>query len=177
MPHRPHGVEFAPGCFKIHFPAVNHVRIDGALVGQQHEIFRARLVALGVDGGEIFGGARAGAVDDSRARLGHEIIQHLQPLFHLRVKRASIFGIDRGPEGRLQRRLRRTAEHAVQRIIIRRRNGVILVVVAARAGNRQPQQPARGHIDAVVEYVVDVAGKPRAQREKTQCGQRRSILT
>ena len=176
MPHRPHGVAFAPGGFQIHFPAMNHVRIDGAFVGEQHEIFRARLVALGVDGGKIFGRARAGGGDDSGARLGYELLQRIESLFHFGVKRAPLFGIGRGLKRRLQRRFRCAAKHAVQRIIIRRRNGVVLVVVTARARNGQPHQPARRHVDAVIENVVDVPRKPRAEREKAEGRQRRFIF-
>ena len=176
MPDDPHGVVFATGCFKIHFPAMNHVRIDGALVGEQHEIFRARLVALGVDGGEVFGRTHAGSGDDARARLGHKILQRLQPLFHFGVKSTPLVGVGCGLISGLQCRFRPTAEDTVQRIIIRRRNGVVLVVMTARAGDREPHQPARGDVDAVVENIVNVAREPRAKCEKTKRSQRRLVV-
>jgi hypothetical protein len=68
----------------------------------------------------------------------------------------------RGEVARLDRRRhveqrplgpRRGGEHAHEPVIVLLRDGVELVVVAARAGHRQPEQPARDRVDALVPVV------------------------
>ena len=67
-------------------------------------------------------------------------------------------------------------ENAGQGIVILRRDGVVLVIVTAGAGNGQSEEPARQRIDAVVEFVGQGAGcigvlvVLRSQTEEAQSG-------
>ena len=54
------------------------------------------------------------------------------------------------------RRLLAGGEDAVETVILRRRDGVVFVVVAARTLRGQAHRAARHHVDAVVNDVVDV---------------------
>ncbi len=69
----------------------------------------------------------------------------------------------------------RAAEDAVQRIEIRRRNGVVFVVVTAGANHRQPHQSTGHHVDPVIDLLLGAPQKTRPHREKTQSCQRRIV--
>ena len=68
-------------------------------------------------------------------------------------------------------------EDARQRVVVARRNRIVLVVVAARARDRQPEQSAADDIHAVVAFVgvrdLDraVVVVPRTEAEKPERGQ------
>src|SRR5579885_2644567 len=67
-------------------------------------------------------------------------------------------------------------EHAVQCVVVPHRNRVELVVVAAGAADRQAEQAAADHVDAVVDDVVGVVHEAPAQRQEAQRGQRAPVL-
>ena len=113
MPNGPNGVAFSPRIFQVHLPTVNHVRVDGTLVGEQHKILCAWLVALGVNGREVFSRSCPGCSDNALARLGHEIFKCLEALVHLNLESAVLLVIWRGLESWLQSRLRCTAEDTI----------------------------------------------------------------
>ena len=50
------------------------------------------------------------------------------------------------------------------------------MIVAAGAADRQPLQAAHGHVDAVVDDVVDVVEETPAEREKAQRRQRPLVV-
>ena len=135
---------------------MNHIRVYRPLVREQHEIPRTWLVALRVYGHEVLFRTRSSRAYDRFPRLGYEILQRLQPLFHLGIERPSFLRVGGGPVGGRQGGFHRAAEHPVKRVIVGRGDGVVLVVVATGAANGQSHQAARGHVYAVVENVVDV---------------------
>ena len=59
-------------------------------------------------------------------------------------------------------------------VVVARGDGIVLVVVAAGAGDRQPHQPAADDVDLVVEEVVAVA-ELHADGEEAETGQRRVV--
>ncbi len=63
-------------------------------------------------------------------------------------------------------RLHRAAEHTVQRVVIFRRDGVELMVVATGARDRQAHETLRHHIDAVIDHVLLVAHEAFAHRKE-----------
>jgi hypothetical protein len=72
----------------------------------------------------------------------------------------------------------RVQEHAGQRVVVLRRNRVVLVIVAARAADREAEEAARDDVDAVVPLVgardLDraVVVEPRPEAEEAQRRQR-----
>ena len=62
----------------------------------------------------------------------------------------------------------RAGEHAVKAVIVPLPDRVVFMVVAAGAGHRQAQKPARGRINLVVNLVVGIAVENPAQRQETQ---------
>src|SRR6185436_6170875 len=56
----------------------------------------------------------------------------------------------------------RTCENTVQRIVIRRRDGIELVVVATGTGNGQAKECLGRGVDAVVDDVVLIVHEPLA---------------
>ena len=114
MPDGPNGVAFTLSIFQIHLPTVNHVRVDGTLVGEQHKILCAWLVPLGMNGREVFSRSCAGCSDNALARLGHEIFKSLKSLMHLNLKSPALFAqLFLAMESRLQSRFRCTAEDTI----------------------------------------------------------------
>ena len=59
-----------------------------------------------------------------------------------------------------------TGEHAVERVVVGRRNRIELVIVAAGAGDGQPHQAAGHDVDAIVVDVERVVEEPAAEREE-----------
>ena len=55
---------------------------------------------------------------------------------------------------RLVGRFDRAGEDAVQRVVVGGRNRIELVIVAARAGDRQPEERLRRDIDPIVDDVA-----------------------
>ena len=154
---------------------MNDIGIDCALIGQQHEILGARLVALGMNSGKILGHPHACVGNNPFTRLQHKILQCLEALVHLLIKGAPFVGVRRRLKRGLQCRLHGTAKDAVERIVVGHGNRIVFMFVAAGAGNGEPHQAACGHVDAVIKDVMDVAGKPRAQREEAQ-GRERGLV-
>ena len=62
-------------------------------------------------------------------------------------------------------------EDAVQRVVIGRRDGLVLVVVAPRAGYREPHQPAGHEVDTVIDDVVRITEKRPPDGEEAERGQ------
>ena len=71
----------------------------------------------------------------------------------------------------------RVQKHACERVIVPRRNRVVLVIVAACAADGEAEKPARDDVDAVVAFVGprDLDGAvvvvPRAEPEQPERGQ------
>ena len=87
----------------------------------------------------------------------------------------SLRGLIDRPERR-DGRLVRAGEDAVQRVVVGRRDRVELVVVAAGARDGQPHQPARHHVDPVVDDVVRVVEEPPAERQEAHRRQRPAVV-
>ena len=62
-------------------------------------------------------------------------------------------------------------EDAVQGVVVGRRDGLVLMVVAACAGHGEPHQPAGHEVDAVVDDVVRVAEERPPHGEEAERGQ------
>ena len=69
---------------------------------------------------------------------------------------------------------RKCSEHP---IVVFLRNRVIFMVVASRTTDRQPEQPARDHINAIIHLVMHVAHEVTAERQKSHCRQRAFVIT
>ena len=63
-------------------------------------------------------------------------------------------------------------KHAIERVVIRYRDGVVLVIVAAGATDSQPHHTAGHHVDSVVYDVVRIVQKTPPQREEPHRGKR-----
>ena len=70
------------------------------------------------------------------------------------------------------RRLSRTGQYAVERIIVLGGNRIELVVVAPGTSDRQAHETAANDVDPIIDHVVNVAHEPRTDRQKPQRGQR-----
>src|SRR4030095_14467356 len=68
-----------------------------------------------------------------------------------------------------------TAEHAVKRIIITRRDWIELVIVTPRASDCQAHRRATENIDAIVDDVVHHAEKAPANSEEAHGGKVRFV--
>ena len=74
--------------------------------------------------------------------------------------------------------VRGVQEHAGERVVVLRRDRVVLVVVAAGAADRQPEEAARHHVDAIVPLVRArdfdgaVVVEPGSEPEEPERGQR-----
>ena len=117
-------------------------------------------------------------VDCLGAQTRGEISDSLQGLGLFRLVVGKNFGIHLGGSerdfGQFLRNLR-AAEDAVQRIEIRRRNGVVFVIVTAGANHRQPHQATGHHVDPVIDLLLGAPQKAWPHREKTQRCQRRIV--
>ena len=65
----------------------------------------------------------------------------------------------------------RAREHAVEAVVVLLRDRVVLVVVAARARDRQAQKPACGRVNLIVDLIVQVVVEEPPQGQKTQRSQ------
>ena len=81
-----------------------------------------------------------------------------------------------GANERLNLRLAAAREDAVQRVVILRRDRIELVIVAARAGDRQAEEALRHDVDAVVDDVVLHSLEPLADREEAERGEVARVL-
>ena len=70
----------------------------------------------------------------------------------------------------------RTAEDAVERVVVVGRDRVELVVVAAGAGDRQAHQAAGDDVDPVVDDVVRVVHEAPAERQEAHRRQRPAVV-
>ena len=107
----------------------------------------------------------------------HELGQLLLPRAELPDERL----VDRGARrfGGLGRdhRLPGAGHHAVECVIVARRDRVELVIVASGTGDGQAHQPPADDVDPVVDHVVEVAHEPTTQGEEPHRGQRRLART
>ena len=99
----------------------------------------------------------------------------LAPLAFL-IERHPLDGINRVADERLVARFMAAGEHAIERVVIRYRDGVVLVIVAAGTTDSQPHHTAGHHVDPVVYDVVRVVQKTPPQREETHRGQRLFVI-
>ena len=108
---------------------------------------------------------------------GEELTRHARPAIPLlatqknvRIERLVLFR-ERHRHQRFRfvpLRLAGTAEDAVQRVVIGRRNRVVLVVVTASTADGQGHRPSADDVDAIVDDVVDVVQKPPTKRQESQ---------
>ena len=103
----------------------------------------------------------------------HEVVELLLPERKLGSKAAVVGRVVGWREQRQHEWLGRAAKDAVKRVIVSGRNRVVLVIVAAGARDRQSHQPARHHVDPVVDDVVNVPHEVRTDRQEPQRGKLR----
>ncbi len=82
----------------------------------------------------------------------------------------------RRPDDRLLLGLDRAGEDPIEGVVIGRGNGIELVVVAARAGDRQPQKSLRRDVNPVVDDVGLIAVEVVAEGDESEGRQRRRGL-
>ena len=73
-------------------------------------------------------------------------------------------------------RLLAAREHAMQRVVVPGRDRIKLMVMAARARDRQTQRSARHYINPVVNDVVLIVQEAAAQREKAHRRERAFVF-
>ena len=78
---------------------------------------------------------------------------------------------------RSRRRLFAAIEHAVERVVVRRRDRVEFVIVTPGAGDCEPHDSPAGHIDSVVVDKRRVVQKASADIQETEGGERAFILS
>ena len=146
----------------------------GQQVAPLHELAerrRVRRVAEVVERLEVIVDAEHQLGAGAGAQAVLELLQPVLCLGERLLERAELRRVLVDGQLRSVARLRAAREDPVQRIVIFRRDGVELVVVAARARHGQREEALRHHINAVVNQVVRVVVQPRAERDEAQRGQ------
>src|SRR5262249_44411493 len=68
-------------------------------------------------------------------------------------------------------------KNAVESVIVLSRNGVELVVMTARAGDRESQRAACDHVDPIVDGIMDgVAVAPASHSQEPEGGQMAAVV-
>ena len=176
-PHAPDRIVIAPRLVQIQFPAMDHGRIQRALIGQQHKVFGARLIPLTMDGHQILDRSTPRSGDNPRSLFADERIEILQTLPNAFPKLSVGFGFRSGLKFGRQDRFDGTAKYAIQGVVVFLRNGIVLVVVASCTGDGQAHQAATDHIDAIVQNVVRIVHETRADGQESHGSKRPAIIT
>ena len=67
------------------------------------------------------------------------------------------------------------SKDASQRVVVRRRNGLELVIMATRAGNRNSHQPTSGDVDPIVKTLTLITIGERTSRQEPERGRLRIV--
>ena len=122
------------------------------------ESVRGILVEFGL-GREVIGETPADAV-------GGLVSQFCQGPFERRYAFGMAFPEDLATTGQGHELFDAAVEDAVERVVVGRRNGIVFVIVTARAPDREPKHAARDHVDAVVDDLVFHPEEAASDREK-----------
>ena len=153
-------------------PALDHHGVQVfARVDQEHHREEVRLDRFALPGDEVFGklraeggGQRGVLLLQIRVELARSSMQFREVLLEGAVLR-------RGQDQRRNTWLDGTREDAVQTVVVARRDRVELVIMTTRAAHSQAEQPARDHVDAIVDDVVRTVQKPWSQCEEAERGE------
>ena len=173
VPRREDRMRVARGVFEVTHPALEDAFVEILRLGEDAD-FIVLFLQLACGGEEVLlkfvGRAELGA--QRRDARGEKLIEWRAQGGDLAL-RAGFDGTrrDLGQRGQRARAIdgqARGGEEAVERVIILRADGVVLVIVTARALHRDAEQAARDDVDLVVDHVGQRAGEPAADREKTE---------
>ena len=149
-------------------PAARNHRVDVVGLHEGVELLRVQLLDLG-HRREVHRGLSAEPFEQLVALLGEERLERVLPLLHFRREGLARRGLldlgDRQPF------LGGAGEDAIERIVILRRDGVELVVVAAGAADCEAHHAAADRVEPVVDDVVDVLEEAGTDREEAHVGE------
>jgi hypothetical protein len=168
VPQRPHGVVPLPRLLQIRLPAADGGGDEIVLGEDLVEALLGILVQLELRE-QVVRHAGADAGGRLAAARGHRGVQLVEARAVFLLEGRERVGLFR--ELDLHQLVRRALEDAVERVVIRRRDGVVFVVVAAGALDGQSHRAARHHVNAVVNDLVRHADEAAAGGEEAEGGQ------
>ena len=156
--------------FQPPFPRTDQTWIQAPLPGQA--FLGAALECGALLGREqVIADLRAQLLDHRRGLIRPIVVEVLATLGQFLVVVGRLLTIRILPHQRFGIGFVAVGEDSVERVVIGRRDGIELVVVAAGALDGEPHEAAGGHVDPVIDDVRLIVEKPATQGQKPHGGQ------